>query len=199
MSTFLLKKRVKLFYVVFPLHSLAPSGITVCMRQYTYPTIYLVWKAMPVDLHKRPFGLDNVFSQIFGENLGGQKVGFLGEAKKYQNFGLISGLKRTWTASRTPCNAVNTNWSSFRCPVTIVTTFFWGWPQKNWFRAKEQRYWAQKGHFGQWGPRNGLPNGQTAIYRKTEGIQSYLRIWGIIPHICHEPHEYIRVNFFWPV
>ena len=21
----------------------------------------------------------------------------------------------------------------------------------------------------------------------------------LIPHICHEPHEYIRVNFFWPV
>ena len=57
MSTFLLKKRVKLFYVVFPLHTWAPGGITVSMRQYTYPTIYLVWIAMPVDLRRRPFGL----------------------------------------------------------------------------------------------------------------------------------------------
>ena len=22
---------------------------------------------------------------------------------------------------------------------------------------------------------------------------------GGIPHICHKPHEYISVNFFWPV
>ena len=36
----------------------------------------------------------------------------------------------------------------------------------------------KKGHFGQSGPRNGPPSGQTAIYRKTEGIQSYLRICG---------------------
>ena len=35
-----------------------------------------------------------------------------------------------------------------------------------------------KGHFGLLGPKNGPPSGQTATYRKTEGIQSYLRIWG---------------------
>ena len=34
-----------------------------------------------------------------------------------------------------------------------------------------------KGHFGLLGPKNGPPSGQTATYRKTEGIQSYLRIW----------------------
>ena len=27
-------------------------------------------------------------------------------------------------------------------------------------------------------PENGLPSDRTDIYRKTEGIQSYLRIWG---------------------
>ena len=32
--------------------------------------------------------------------------------------------------------------------------------------------------FGQSWPENGLLSGQTDIYRKTEGIQSYLRIWG---------------------
>ena len=34
-----------------------------------------------------------------------------------------------------------------------------------------------KGHFGLLGPKNSPPSGQTATYRKTEGIQSYLRIW----------------------
>ena len=36
----------------------------------------------------------------------------------------------------------------------------------------------KKGHFGQSGPENGLPSGPTCTYKKTEGIQSYLRIWG---------------------
>ena len=36
----------------------------------------------------------------------------------------------------------------------------------------------QKGHFGQSGPQNGPPSGQTATYRKTKVIQSYLRMWG---------------------
>merc|ERR1739842_238675 len=43
--------------------------------------------------------------------------------------------------------------------------------QKNTFGPK-------KGHFGQSGPKNGPPSGQTATYRKTKVIQSYLRIWG---------------------
>ena len=47
---------------------------------------------------------------------------------------------------------------------------------KKWFRAKNSIFGPQKGHFGQSGPRNGPPGGQTATYRKTEGIQSYLRI-----------------------
>ena len=37
---------------------------------------------------------------------------------------------------------------------------------------------SKKGHFGQSGPPNDLPSGQTTTYQKTEGIQSYLRIWG---------------------
>merc|ERR1739846_277096 len=43
---------------------------------------------------------------------------------------------------------------------------------------KKPTFGPKKGHFGQSGPRNGPPSGQTATYRKTEGIQSYLRIWG---------------------
>merc|ERR1712110_523065 len=39
-------------------------------------------------------------------------------------------------------------------------------------------FWSIKGPFRQLGPYNGLPSDQTAIFRKTEGIQSYLRICG---------------------
>ena len=43
---------------------------------------------------------------------------------------------------------------------------------------KNSIFSPKKGHFGQLVPENGLPSGQTGIYRKTEGIQSYLGIWG---------------------
>ena len=46
---------------------------------------------------------------------------------------------------------------------------------------KNSIFGPQKGHFGQLGPQNGPPSGQTGTYRKTEGIQSYLRIW----RSCH--------------
>ena len=36
----------------------------------------------------------------------------------------------------------------------------------------------KKGHFGQSGPENGPPSSPTGTYKKTEGIQSYLRTWG---------------------
>ena len=49
---------------------------------------------------------------------------------------------------------------------------------KNWFLAKKPTFGPKKGHFGQSGPKNGPPSGQTATYRKTKVIQSYLRIWG---------------------
>ena len=35
-----------------------------------------------------------------------------------------------------------------------------------------------KGHFGLLEPKNSPPSSQTTTYWKTEGIQSYLRIWG---------------------
>ena len=37
--------------------------------------------------------------------------------------------------------------------------------------------WPCQGSLWAIGAKNGLPRGQTATYRKTEGIQSYLRIW----------------------
>ena len=75
------------------------------------------------------------------------------------------------------------------CPTLFVTTMtghrkdnifllkpLHGCPQKNGFGPKNSIFGPQKGHFGQSGPRNGPPGGQTATYRKTKGIQSSLRI-----------------------
>ena len=50
--------------------------------------------------------------------------------------------------------------------------------QKKSFWAENSTFGPKKGHFGQSGPRNDPPSGQTATYQKTEGIQSYLRIRG---------------------
>merc|ERR1711860_418268 len=60
---------------------------------------------------------------------------------------------------------------------------------KKWFRAKNSIFGPQKGHFGQSGPRNGPPSGQMATYRKTEVIQSYLRIWGTYDPIESGPAD----------
>merc|ERR1739846_133273 len=54
---------------------------------------------------------------------------------------------------------------------------------------KKPTFGPKKGHFGQSGPRNGPPSGQTATYRKTEGIQSYLRIWGTYDPIESGPSD----------
>ena len=48
---------------------------------------------------------------------------------------------------------------------------------------------GRKQHFGQSGPRDDPPSGQTATYRKTEGIQSYLRIWGTYDPIESGPSD----------
>ena len=46
------------------------------------------------------------------------------------------------------------------------------------FGPKNSTFGPKKAHFGQSGPKNGPPSGQTATYRKTKGIQSCLMIWG---------------------
>ena len=71
----------------------------------------------------------------------------------------------------------------------IVTIYFEADHKKNGFGPKNSIFGPQKGHFGQSGPRNGPPSGQTATYRKTEGIQSYLRIWGTYDPIESGPSE----------
>ena len=71
----------------------------------------------------------------------------------------------------------NTKTLSFWCLVMMVTKKLED-VHKNWFWAENSVFGAKNGHFGQSGPRNGPPSGQTATYRKTKVIQSYLRIWG---------------------
>ena len=45
-------------------------------------------------------------------------------------------------------------------------------------------------------PKNGPPSGQTATYRKSEGIQSYLRIWGCYDPIESGPSETKKGGFY---
>ena len=61
--------------------------------------------------------------------------------------------------------------------------------QKKLFWAENSTFGPKKGHFGQSGPRNDPPSGQTATYQKTEGIQSYLRIWGTYDPIESGPSD----------
>ena len=60
---------------------------------------------------------------------------------------------------------------------------------KQIFWAENSTFGPKKGHFGQSGPRNDPPSGQTATYQKTEGIQSYLRIWGTYDPIESGPSD----------
>ena len=71
----------------------------------------------------------------------------------------------------------------------IVTIYFEADHNKLVSSQKSSIFGPQKGHFGQSGPRNGPPGGQTATYQKTEGIQSYLRIWGSYGPIESGPSE----------
>ena len=49
---------------------------------------------------------------------------------------------------------------------------------KKLISGQKPTFGPKKGHFGQSVPKNDPPSGQTATYRKTKVIQSYLRIWG---------------------
>ena len=50
-------------------------------------------------------------------------------------------------------------------------------PKTGLYGVKNYHFSPKKGHFGQSGPQNGPPCGRRGTYRKTEGIQSYLRTW----------------------
>ena len=78
----------------------------------------------------------------------------------------------------------------------IITIYFEADHKKLVSSQKSSIFGPQKGHFGQSGPRNGPPGGQTATYRKTEGIQSYLRIWGTYDPIESGPSEPKKWGFY---
>ena len=71
----------------------------------------------------------------------------------------------------------------------IVTIYFEVDHKQKLDSAKKSIFGPQKSHFGQSGPKNGPPSGQTATYRKTKVIQSYLRIWGTYDPIEPVPSE----------
>ena len=45
-------------------------------------------------------------------------------------------------------------------------------------KFQKHHFWPQKGPLWSFWAKNGLPNGQTDIHRRSEGFKSYLRIWG---------------------
>ena len=71
----------------------------------------------------------------------------------------------------------------------VVAKHFGECPKKNYFGPKNSTLGLKKGHFGQSGPWNSPPSNQTVTYRKTKGIQSYLRIWGTYDPIESSPSE----------
>ena len=109
--------------------------------------------------------------------LNSRKVGYMGERKK-----LIFGPKKgLYTPPRSlPSNMRNIKILSFWCPVGMLTKILED-------VQKEVGFGPKKGHFGQPGPWNGPSRGQTVTYRKTEGIQSYPRIWGTYDPIESDP------------
>ena len=70
------------------------------------------------------------------------------------------------------CNTIRYN--SIPCSIIRYHVIQWN----------NMHFWPKNGNFRQLGPYNGLPNSRMGTYRKTEGIQSYLRIWG-----CYDPIE----------
>ena len=88
-----------------------------------------------------------------------------------------------------PSNMSNTKKLSFWCLVMMVTKKLEDVHKRLKSGQKNITFGPKKGHFGQSVTRNGPPSGQTATYRKTEGIQSYLRIWGTYDPIESGPSD----------
>ena len=60
---------------------------------------------------------------------------------------------------------------------------------KKWISGHFFIFGLVNSHFGLLGPKNGAPSDQTATFRKTEVIQSYLRIWGTYDPIESGPSD----------
>ena len=108
-----------------------------------------------------------------------KKRDFMGVAQKNLIFGLFLGQKWALAAPQ----ELAQQHERHKNVVFLVSGHdgnkeIGGCAQKNDFRPKNSIFGPKKGHFGQSVPKNGPPSGQTATYRKIEGIQSYLRICG---------------------
>ena len=75
-------------------------------------------------------------------------------------------------------NMSNLNTLSFWCLVMMVANKLEAVHKNIISGQKTSLLGPKRAILGNQGPWNSPPSGQTARYRKTEGIQSYLRIWG---------------------
>ena len=112
---------------------------------------------------------------------------YMGVPQKNEYFQAKNGPRRP--PRRPLCNRFNTKTLPFWCPVMKVTkkldgiTKKWIWGRKNCI------FGSKKDHFRQSVLENGPPSSRTDTYRKTEGIQSYLRTWGSYDPIRSGPSE----------
>ena len=77
------------------------------------------------------------------------------------------------------CNTITNNaipyWYN-SIPCSIIRCYAIQWINMH--------FWPKNGNFWQLWPYNSMPSSRMGTYRKTEGIQSYLKIWG-----CYDPIE----------
>ena len=92
------------------------------------------------------------------------------------------GLNWLYLALETPDWSISADqdWTPNRQGFCFELAARWalGRPLGQPLGSKNTIFSPKKGHFGQSGPENGPPSGPTGTYKKTEGIQSYLRTWG---------------------
>ena len=138
-----------------------------------------------------------------------EKVGYVGVALKNLILRPILGQKHVLAPPRSlPGIMINMKTLFFWCPVIIKAKNLEDAQKKMDFGPKNSTYGPRKAHFGQSSPKNGLPSGQTATYRKTKGIQSCLMIWGTYDPIESGPSDpkkwglygcSVKKCRFWPI
>ena len=90
-------------------------------------------------------------------------------------------------------NSPHSNFSPLRILVILVTNMSSAYDT---FQNKTEHFGPKKDHFRQTVPENDPPSSRMGTYRKSEGIQSYLRIWGSYDPIASGPSEDVMRGLF---
>ena len=98
-------------------------------------------------------------------------------SQKYQEVSvfIFAGVPPEDFIIRSPMTG-NATTMTGRSPMTGNATTVTG--RSPMTRGQKIAFWLKKSYFGQSVLENGPPSSRMSTYRKTEGIQSYLRTWG---------------------